>query len=302
MKPITVVGSYNIGLTLKARRVPSKGETVLATGYSEGPGGKGSNQAIAAARLGARVRFVGCVGNDRYGDEALTLLKAEGVGIDLVRRRDAHTGLAFIVVEEDGTNAIAVDPGANYLLSAADVDDSKEAIGSCGALLTQLEIPLESAVRAARLAKGTGATVVLNPAPAIAADLLDLSSVDILTPNETEFAVLAGTADFDSGARALLHRGPKAVVVTLGGNGARVVTEGDSVMVPAPRVTAVDSTGAGDAFNGALAVALCEGEPLVQAVRFANYAGALAVTRAEVVPALPTRKELEEFRRNDVLE
>ena len=302
MKPIAVVGSYNVGLTMETDRVPAAGETVLGRGYSEGPGGKGSNQAIAAARLGARARFVGSVGKDRHGDEALRLWKEEGVAADWVKRVEAHTGIAFVVVGPAGSNIIVVDPGANGGLTPADVGAASAAIRGCGVVLTQLEIPSETAAAACRKAREEGAAVILNPAPAKEGGRLDLSQVDMLTPNETEFAVLAGTTDLDGGARSLLARGPRAVVVTLGERGARVVTKDGAVTVPAPRVRPVDATGAGDAFNGALAVALSEGEPLNSAVRFANYAGALAVTRREVVPALPTRLELDEFRRSDVLE
>ena len=302
MKPVAVVGSYNVGLTIRVERIPAVGETLLGRGYSEGPGGKGSNQAVAAARLGARVRFVGSVGTDRYGDEALRLWKKEGVAFDSVKRVGAHTGLAFVIVGPSGSNAIVVDPGANSELTPRDVEGARRAVRGCGVLITQLEIPAETAAAAARLAKAEGATVIMNPAPAAKGPALDLSSVDILTPNETEFEAIAGTAELDGGARSLLAKGPRAVVVTLGEKGARVVTKDDCVTVPAPRVKALDTTGAGDAFNGALAVALSEGEPLTSAVRFANYAGALAVTKLEVLPALPTRGELDEFRRNDVLE
>ena len=302
MRPIAVVGSYNVGLTMETDRVPAAGETVLGWGYSEGPGGKGSNQAIAAARLGARVRFVGSVGKDRYGDEALRLWKNEGVTSEWVKRVETHTGLAFVVVGPAGSNIIVVDPGANRGLAPADIGAASAAVRGCGVVLTQLEIPSETAAAACRRAREEGAAVILTPAPAKEGARLDLSHVDILTPNETEFGVLAGTTDLNGGARSLLSKGPRAVVVTLGEKGARVVTKDDAVTVPAPRVRPVDTTGAGDAFNGALAVALSEGEPLNSAVRIANYAGALTVTRREVIPALPTRLELDEFRRNDVLE
>lgn len=302
MKPVVVVGSYNTGMTITADRVPKIGETVLGHGYSEGPGGKGSNQAVAASRLGARVRFVGAVGKDRRGDGAFKLWESEGVSAEHVKRVASHTGLAFIVVDGAGKNSIAVDPGANSMLVPQDVEAAAPEIAGAGVVLAQLEIPADSACQAARLARRAGATMILNPAPGRGAAELDLSCVDILTPNETEFAVLTGTRDIDRGAKGLLGLGVKAVVVTLGDRGARVVTGADSATFPAPRVNAVDETGAGDAFNGALAVALSEGEPLAAAVRFANYAGALTVTKPEVIPALPTRKELEEFRRNDALE
>ncbi len=302
MRPIAIVGSYNVGLTIKTKRIPSTGETVLGSGYSEGPGGKGSNQAIAARRLGGKVRFVGCVGKDRYGDEALSLWKVEGVEADAVRRVEAHTGLAFIVVGDAGANAITVDPGANSHLTPQGVEGARGTICGCGILLTQLEIPKETAAAAARLVAGAGGTVVLNPAPALHVSGLDLSSVDIITPNESEFRVLTGTTDMEQGSRMLLSKGPSAVIITLGEKGAHVTTTDDSFRVPAPKVRCVDPTGAGDAFNGALAVALAEGEPIRAAVKFANYAGALTVTRDEVIPALPTRREVDEFLRNDMLE
>ena len=302
MKPVAVVGSYNVGLTIKTQRVPSKGETVHGWGYSEGPGGKGSNQAIAAARLGAKARFLGCVGKDKFGDEALRLWEAEGVAAERVRRVDAHTGLAFIVVDSAGGNVITIDAGANSELTAADVEGDAGFVDGCGVLLTQLEIPVGVAAAASRAARKAGAKAILNPAPALPADRIDLSCVDIVTPNETEFEVMTGTSDIAAGSRGLLSKGVKAVVVTVGERGAFVTTADDHFRVPAPKVKAVDSTGAGDAFNGALAVALSEGEPLASAVRFANYAGALTVTKEEVVPALPRRRELDEFRRSDVLE
>lgn len=302
MKPIAVVGSYNVGLTIWTERVPAKGETIQGWGYCEGPGGKGSNQAIAASRLGGKARFFGCIGKDRFGDEAVALWSAERVQADRVRRVDAHTGLAFIVVDRAGGNLITIDAGANSKLTHADVEAEKGFLSGCGTMLTQLEIPPETAVAAARMARQAGARVILNPAPAVPMEKLDLRSVDMVTPNETEFMVLTGTADIQAGSRALLRRGVEAVVVTLGDRGVYVTTRDDSFRVPAPKVSTVDATGAGDAFNGALAVALEEGEPLSSAVRFANYAGALTVTKKEVVPALPTRRELDEFRRNDVLE
>jgi len=302
LKPILVVGSYNVGLTIKTERVPSKGETVHGWGYCEGPGGKGSNQAIAVSRLGGKARFFGCVGSDRYGEEAVALWSRERVEAGRVRRVDVHTGLAFIVVEGSGGNVITIDAGANSKLTSDDVERAAELFEGCGYLLTVLEIPPETAAAAARLARKAGARVILNPAPAVPASKLELTNVDILTPNESEFEVLTGTTDLQKGSAQLLSFGPEVVIVTLGDRGAQVTTRDDSFRVPAPKVRAVDATGAGDAFNGALAVALAEGEPLASAVRFANYAGAMTVMKEEVVPAIPTRKELDEFRREDVLE
>lgn len=287
---------------MRVDHLPLAGETLAGGGYSEGPGGKGSNQAIAAKRLGGRVSFVGCVGTDGYGQKALELWRREGINTDFVKKSASHTGLGFVIVDADGANAITLDLGANLDLGAEDVGRAASLLAQSGVLLLQLEISLEAVSSAAGLARAGGATVVLNPAPGRKARELELGSVDILTPNETEFLTLTGTTDIEEGASSILGLGPSAVVVTLGAKGARVVTREDSYSVPAPKVKAVDTTGAGDAFNGALAVALSEGEPLRQAVSFANYAGALTVTKQEVVPSLPTRVELDEFRRNDVLE
>ncbi|MDG6909529.1 MAG: ribokinase [Nitrososphaerota archaeon] len=287
---------------MRVARLPKPGETVVGYDYAAVPGGKGSNQAIAARRLGARVNFVGRIGEDERGDAAVELWKAEGVDADLVGRSRTPTGLGFVMVDGDGANAIAIDPGANGEVGPEDLGRADSVLSASGLVLLQLEIPHLTMEAAAKRAREHGAKVILNPAPGMRADELRLEDVDIITPNEEEFSVLTGTADLDSGARALLALGPKGVVVTLGARGARVVTSGDSYTVPAPAVRVVDTTGAGDAFNGALAVALSEGEPLRQAVRFANCAGALSVSKPEVVASLPRRAEVDEFIRNDVLE
>lgn len=297
MKPIAVVGSYNAGLTMAVDHLPMAGETVIGTGYSEGPGGKGSNQAIAAARLGAKVSFVGCVGKDRYGGDALRLWKKEGVDARFVTRSRSHTGLGFVVVDTEGGNTISIDPGANLDLTVEDVYRARGAISGSGVLLLQLETPLESTLAAAKVASTGGAKVVLNPAPAVGLDRLDLSEVDIVTPNEHEFVRMSGTDDFEAGARRILSKGVSAVVVTLGERGARVMTRKGGYAVEAPKVQAVDTTGAGDAFNGALGVALSEGRELWEAVNFANCAGALCVTKREVVPSLPTRGAVQHLER-----
>ena len=302
MKPTVVVGSYNTGLSMFVERLPEAGETVLGTGYNEGPGGKGSNQAVAARRLGGRIGFVGRVGRDKFGDDAFALWKAEGVDAVNVRRARAHTGLGFVIVDKRGNNAITVDAGANLEFVPEDVEAAEQTISEAGILLTQLEIPVAAVNAALAIGRRHGLKVILNPAPALSASSVKLGEVDILTPNEQEFLEITGQSDLRRGAALLLSKGVKAVVVTLGEKGAFVATPSDEYTVPAPGVDVVDTTGAGDAFNGALAVALSEGEPLRQAVAFANYAGALTVTKREVIPALPRRSELDEFRRNDVLE
>ena len=297
MRPITVIGSYNASETIRVLRLPRPGETVMGTAYSKGPGGKGSNQAVAARRLDSEVRFIGCVGRDRIGDEAFLLWESEGIASERVRRVAKHTGTALIVVSEGtGANIITIAPGANLDLSPADITESREAISGCGVVLTQLEISVETATAATKVGKEAGALVILNPAPAVPASELDLSHVDVITPNEQEFQLLAGTDSLEGGSAAILKRGPRTVIVTLGERGAYVATESGSYIVPPPKVKAVDETGAGDAFNGALAVALSEGEDVEEAVRLANAAGALTVTKEEVIPALPRKGEVEALR------
>ncbi|WP_226023676.1 ribokinase [Halomicrobium salinisoli] len=296
---VAVVGSYNVGLTMAVDEFPGPGETVIGRDFAEGPGGKGSNQAIAAARLGADARFVGSVGDDRYGDDALSLWEREGVAVADVGRDDgAHTGVGFVVVDDDGENEITVAPGANDRLSAADVREAAAAIDDARSLLVQLEIgdgPVRAAVETGAAA---GANVVCNPAPARELDPAVLEHVDYLTPNEHEARTLAGVdgdATDEAVARELLDLGVETVVMTRGAAGALLV-DGDGVeQVEPPSVDVVDTTGAGDAFNGALAVALAEGRDDVAALRFACAAGALAVTESEVVPGLPGRSAVEDL-------
>ncbi len=293
MNRIVVVGSYNTGLSMLVPRMPRRGETVLGRGYSEGPGGKGSNQAVAAARLGGRVSFVGCVGRDGFGDAALSLWKEEGVDSEQVKRSSKHTGLGFVVVDESGANAITVDPGANMDIDRAQIDGALAGAESGSVLLLQLEIPVGLANAAIRAGKRRGLTVILNPAPPAARGKVDLALVDVLTPNEVEFSRVTGTSNLRRGAGALLDAGVGTIVVTLGHRGAFVGTTKASYSVSPPKVSAVDTTGAGDAFNGALAVALSEGKGMRESVEFANAAGALAVTKREVIPALPSRRAVD---------
>jgi ribokinase len=298
---VAVIGSYNVGLTFQTPRLPVWGETVLGGTFTTGPGGKGSNQAIGAARLGAEVRFVGCIGPDAYGDEAIALWRTERVDAQFVRRGTLATGAGVILLNDDGNNAIVVAPGANTELTPADVSSARGAFAGANVVLAQLESPLPAVLQAARLARLAGASFVLNPAPAreLTDDLLAL--VDVLTPNETELAILSGVAPDQryrprDAAKNLLDRGAGAVVLTRGARGATVITGEAALDVPAPRVRVVDTTGAGDAFTAALGVALAEGQELVAAASFACQAGALAVTRAEVIPALPTRAAIDALR------
>ena len=297
-----MVGSYATGLTLKVRRLPSTGETVLASGYRMDYGGKGSNQAVGCARIGAEVAFVAKIGQDAFGEMALRLYREEGIDIACVYRIAEHpTGVGFILVEAGtGNNCIALDPGANELLSAADVSQSEAVFKTAAVLLTQLEIPVTAAEAALSRGRANGATTILNPAPVRPLPASVLQMVDVLTPNQTEAKVLTGRSpdaavEPEPVARELIRAGVKQVIMTLGEKGALIVTATSSRHVPAPAMQAVDTTGAGDAFNAGLATALASGENLESAVEFAVVTGGLAVTREGVIPSLPRREEVVQF-------
>ncbi|MBZ5571049.1 MAG: ribokinase [Acidobacteriia bacterium] len=287
---------------MKVERLPSTGETLLGTGYRVDYGGKGSNQAVGCARLGAKVSFLAKIGRDSFGEMALKLYRDEGIDVaHVIQTADAPTGVGFIVVEAtSGHNCIVLDPGANELLTADDVTHGKSAIDSTAVVLTQLEIPVAAAEAALALGRAHGAITILNPAPVRPLPASVLRMVDVLTPNETEAKVLAGrssnvSADPKAVARELITKGVKQVVLTLGDKGALIVTAATAVHVPAQKMKAVDTTGAGDAFNAGLAMALASGADLEAAVRFAVITGGLAVTKEGVIPSLPTRSEVLQY-------
>lgn len=297
---IVVVGSANTDMVVKVSRLPGAGETVIGGEFVLAAGGKGANQAVACARAGARVSFVARVGADDFGEKTLHGLKREGVSTRYVLTdRESPSGVALIFVDEEGENAIAVAPGANMRLTPEDVEAARSAIAEADCLLLQLEVPLPTVERAVRLARDAGVLVLLNPAPAPTRPLPArlLKRVDVLTPNRAEAAALVGrrvktSADARAAARRLRDLGPARVVITLGKDGA-LAHEGEPVHVPACPVKAVDAVAAGDAFSGALAVALSEGMPFLEACRFANAAGACAVTKLGAQPSMPTRREIE---------
>ncbi len=295
---VVVVGSSNTDMVVRLPVLPSPGQTVLGGDFYQAAGGKGANQAVAAARLGAEVRLVARVGDDDLGREAIRRFRAEGILTDtVVVDPDAPSGVALIMVDARGENMIAVASGANSRLSPADVDAVAGHLPG-SVLLVQLEVPPATVEHAVSLARRAGAKVILNPAPALSLPDSLLRQVSILTPNEGELAVLAGMPVQDpdtawKAAACLLERGVETVIVTLGAQGALVVDAGGSRLEPGRRVEAVDTTAAGDAFNGALAWALADGLPLDEAVRLANRAASISVTRPGAQPSLATRQELE---------
>ena len=286
-------------LVVRSPRMPRPGETIIGSAYQQIPGGKGANQAVAAARLGAHVSMVGRVGLDAFGNQLLEGLAAAGIDrAFIVQDGEASTGVALIVVDEGGQNSIVVASGANMRLSPADADAAESAIAGSDILLLQLESPLDTVIRAAELAQHHDVTVILNPAPARPLPDRLLAMVDVLIPNESETAILTGTSvesmdQAESAAMALLQLGVGAVVLTLGDKGAMLSQESRVEVVPAFQVQAIDTTAAGDAFVAGLAVALAEGMALVDAVVWGNAAGALAATVHGAQPSLPTRQDLE---------
>jgi ribokinase len=296
---IVVVGSSNTDMVVRSPRLPAPGETVLGGDFLMAAGGKGANQAVAAARLGGDVTLLAKVGGDVFGERALRGFEEEGIRTDLVLRDpEAASGVALILVDGDGENLISVAPGANGRLSVEEVEAARTELSTAAIVLLQLEVPLDCVRAAVSICAAAGGLVILDPAPARELDDELLAGVSILTPNEGEAERLTGIQVADSSsahraAAALRGRGADTVVVTLGSAGAYLLSETESALIPSPEVRAVDSTAAGDTFNGALACALARGDDLVQAIELANRAAALSVTRPGAQPSMPTPAELE---------
>lgn len=299
---ISVVGSSNTDFTIKVERIPLRGETILGDNFVITSGGKGANQAIALARLGAEVVFIGKIGADSFGDRAVEELKMAGVNTRyILRDKLHHSGLALILVDRKGDNIIAVFPGSNGFLGEEDIFTAEEIIAKSEVLVLQLEIPLEAIAKAINLAYKSKVKIILNPAPAreLSDDLL--SKVDILVLNEKEVEILARMEVRDSNtiyeaAGKLLNKGVGSVVVTLGDKGAALITRETRELIPAVDVRAIDTTAAGDAFTAALAIAIVEGKDLVKSILFANRVAALTTTRMGAVDSLPTREEVDNFK------
>lgn len=301
MVRVVVVGSANVDFVVQTPHIPRPGETVLGHNFVMAMGGKGANQAVGAARLGARVSFVARVGQDVFGDQCLEAYRAEGIDTRFVSRdADEATGVALIAVAADGENSITVASGANMRLLPQHVRAAEEIFREADVLVMQLEVPLETVLAAAQLAAKHGVRVVLNPAPAqkLPSELLAL--VDVLTPNRIELAMLLGVQEAEivglddaQLAERALSLGVANAVITLGAEGALVADARGAQRVPPFRVQPVDTTAAGDAFNAGLAVALGRGEPLVTAARYGAACGALATTKVGAQPSLPRAEEVE---------
>jgi ribokinase len=303
VKHIVVIGSSNTDMIIRVPRIPGPGETILGGEFFTAAGGKGANQAVGAARAGGRVKFIARVGRDMFGERAVAALKHEGIDVrNVLRDPRAASGAALIFVAKNGENSIAVAGGANAKLSTADVKRAAGAIAGAASLVMQLETPLASVHLAATLAAKAGVPVTLNPAPAQPLPSSLLKLITILTPNETEAELLTGIKVNGVAAAAkacakLRARGVRTVILTMGSRGAFVSEPSGSRLVPGFKVKAVDTTAAGDIFNGALSVALTEGRSLDDAIRFAHAAAAISVTRWGAQPSAPQRSEIERFLR-----
>ncbi len=302
-KPVVVVGSINIDLVANAERIPVEGETVLGTGFQIHPGGKGANQAVAVARLGYPVSMIGRLGDDSFGHQLRGHLESAGVDVSAIATSPGTSGVAVIVVGEKGENSIVITPGANALLTTADIDTNLDLIRSAGLVLTQLEIPIATVLHLAQICAREKIPLILDPAPAkkIPAELF--KNVEWFTPNETEAAFFTGEAepsdDVDNPsalAKILMNKGAKGVVLKLGSRGVYVATDsGIAEMLHSFAVKAVDTTAAGDAFNGAFATGLMMNRTPVESARFAAAAAAISVTRAGAQPSMPAIAEVEQM-------
>ncbi|EJG0604099.1 ribokinase [Cronobacter sakazakii] len=298
---LVVLGSINADHILNLEAFPAPGETVTGSQYQVAFGGKGANQAVAAGRSGADIAFIACVGEDDIGERIRQQLSRDNIDVSPVSAvAGESTGVALIFVNGEGENVIGIHAGANAALTPERVNEQREKIANARALLMQLESPVESVIAAARIAHENQTTVILNPAPARALSDELLALVDIITPNETEAEKLTGVkvSDDESAAQAaaVLHqKGIETVIITLGSRGVWLSVNGEGQRVPGFRVKAVDTIAAGDTFNGALMTALLEGTPMLEAIRFAHAAAAIAVTRPGAQPSVPWRNEIDAF-------
>ena len=298
MNKIIVIGSSNTDMVVRSEQLPRPGESVVGRNFMMVGGGKGANQAVAVARMGHRVIFAAALGRDIFGDAAEQSYRQFGIDTSYIVRKDAPSGVALIMVDGAGQNSISVDLGANNLLSAEDVMGALEQIEYGDIVLLQLEVPMATVDAVVDIAAAKGARVVLNPAPAGVVSEKTLSKLYLITPNQTEAQTLTGVEVIDEqsaalAAKALIAKGVSRVVITMGSIGAYLYENGVGEIIPARKVAAVDTTAAGDVYNGALCAALAEGQTLKNALAFATKASAISVTRAGAQPSVPTREEVD---------
>ncbi len=298
-KNIVVIGSSNVDMVIKGERIPKPGETIIGGNFHKAAGGKGANQAVAAARAGSNVTFIASVGDDIFGREAVERFKKDGINVDHIKIDPDHpSGMALILVDDKGENSIAVASGANMSLDEYDLKDAHDCIKDSQVVLMQLETPIRTIEAAATMAEKAGKQIILNPAPAQPLSDNLLRKISILTPNESEAELLSGIKvenedDAHRAAEVLIQKGVRVVMITMGKRGVLLHTKTESKMIPAFEVTAVDTTAAGDTFNGSLAVAIAEGKSIEDAIKFASAAGAISVTRMGAQPSAPRRNEIE---------
>ncbi|MCF6775052.1 ribokinase [Thiotrichales bacterium 19X7-9] len=300
---IVVIGSSNTDLVVKVPHIPSEGETVLGGKFNIHKGGKGANQAIAAAKLGANTTFVACIGKDEFGNNAINNFKKEGINTDYIYREGEASGVALIAVTDEGKNAISVAPESNSLLSKNHIDKISTLLDSTEIVLTQMEVPIKTIEYLIEKNKHTQAKLIVNPAPAIAIKESHYQFIDIITPNESEAEILTGIKVTDElsafhASEIFRKMGINEVIITLGAQGAYLYNDDHQKLVPGYQVNAVDTTAAGDTFNGALAYALIQGKSTLEAVKFANAASAIAVTRAGAQRSTPRLEEVLAFLEN----
>jgi ribokinase len=306
-KWVTVMGSFVADLAFRTGRIPAWGETLMGQSFKLGPGGKGSNQAVAAARAGGRVSFISKLGQDPFGEMARNLYKTEGIDTQFLFTTASATGAATIIIDaQKGENAIIVVPGACFELTATEVDQARELISGSSVFVAQLELSLPVVEHGLALAHSLGVPTILNPAPAAPLPESIYQYIDYITPNETEAAALTGVpvatvADAEKAADAFLARGVPNAIITLGAQGAFVKNAHVKAHVPAVNAgQVVETTGAGDAFNGGFAVALSEGMDLVEAARFGCVTAGISITRPGTAPSMPTRSEIDALRNKGV--